>query len=97
MMRYIYIAFWAIVVLIGISFTALNSHSVLIDYYFGNAHLELPVLLFIVLLLGIILGIIVMLPVVLRAKYQARRVKRRIKQTEQEVDNLRRMPIQESH
>ncbi len=96
-MRYIYIAFWVIVVLVGISFTALNSHTVLIDYYFANSELELPILLFIVLLLGILLGIIVMLPMVFKAKYHARQIKRRVKQTEQEVDNLRRMPIQENH
>lgn len=96
-MRYLYILFWSVFVLIAIGFTALNSHPVLFDYYIGTSNLELPVLLFIVLLLGILLGIMVMLPLVLRAKFQARKDRRLVKQTSEEVENLRRMPIQENH
>lgn len=96
-MRYLYSIFALIVTLVVISFTALNSHPVLVNFYFSTSKLPLTALLFLVLLLGIILGIMVMLPMVIKAKFRARKDRRLAKQTSEEVDNLRRVPIQEDH
>ncbi len=96
-MRYLYSLLGLIFVLVAIGFAALNSHPVNINYYVGTSHLALPALLFAVLLIGVILGTVVMLPTVIKAKFQARKHRRAAKQTSEEVDNLRRMPIQEDH
>ena len=96
-MRYVILAFWVIIILIALTFTALNSHSVIINYYLGTHTFSLPVLLLLVLCLGIILGVLMMMPSIWRAKNSARKYKQKIKHHAQELDNLRRMPIQEDH
>ena len=97
MMRYIIYIFWIIIVLIGITFASLNSQKLAINYYVNTATVHLPVLLLIALVIGALLGVIAMLPSVVRSKGSNRRLKQRVKQIEQEVQNLRAIPIKDSH
>ena len=94
-MKYVILTFWILVILIALTFTALNSHPVIIDYYLGTKPFQLPVLLLLVLVIGILLGVIVMLPALLRSKNRARQFKNQAKNNTQELNNLRRMPLKE--
>lgn len=60
--------FWTLVVLIGVSFAALNSRSVEIHYYVGRADIYLPLLMLFELALGVLLGIFAMLPKLFKLK-----------------------------
>lgn len=55
-MRYVYSVFWLILIVLAITFTALNAHTVLINYYLGTRLIFLPLLLLIFFVVGIILG-----------------------------------------
>jgi len=78
--------FWILIVLVGVSFAAINSSSVNIHYYVGHTDIYLPLLLLIVLVLGAILGMIAMLPQSLKAKSAARKLRSKLKQMETELD-----------
>lgn len=95
-MRYVLFFFWLLLIILGMSFAALNARDVLINYYVGQAYFTLPLVLFAVLSLGIALGILVTLPTVCKARYNAKRYRQRARRAEEEVNNLRRVPIQEN-
>lgn len=96
-MKYILFIFWALVIIIGVTFASLNSQMIKINYYAGEASMHLPILLMLALVCGVILGMIAMVPWVLKSKQTSRRLKHKVKQIEQEVNNLRAIPIKETH
>ena len=96
-MRYISYLFWIIIILLGISFVVLNSRTVLINYYIGEAHVYLPLLLLLELVIGAIIGVLAMLPSVLRNKNSLRKCRQKVKHLEEEIKNLRNIPIKDSH
>lgn len=96
-MRYFVYIFWLIVIILAIIFVALNSHSVELNYYMGTSKIYLPLLLFLGLLLGAILGVFAIMPALFSSKRQKRKLKKRIRQIEQELQNLRNIPIKDTH
>lgn len=96
-MRYLIALFWLIVIILAIIFVALNSRTIELNYYVGNHTVYLPLLLFVVLVIGAVLGIFAMVPAWLRAKHEKRKVKGRLRDVEQELKNLRNIPIQDTH
>ena len=96
-MKYIFCAFWLVVMAIGVTFSGLNSRMVLINYYLDEKQVHLPILLLIVLAIGVLLGFVTLFPTLIKKKHANRRLRQRIKQIEQEVDNLRAIPIKETH
>ncbi|PHQ79799.1 MAG: hypothetical protein COB66_06135 [Coxiella sp. (in: Bacteria)] len=96
-MRYIIAIFWLIVIVLAIIFVALNSHTIELNYYVGKTNMYLPLLLVIAGVVGALLGIFAMVPLWIRAKNDRRRMKGRLRQAEQELKNLRNIPIKDSH
>lgn len=96
-MRYIIGLFWLIVVVLAIIFVALNSHTIELNYYTGERQVYLPLLLFLLLVIGAILGVCAMVPIWLKAKNQKRKLKSRLRDAEQELKNLRNIPIKDTH
>lgn len=96
-MRYLTYIFWILIIIFGITFTSLNSHLVTINYYINSTQIYLPLLLLLGLAFGAVLGIAAVLPVFIKAKSANRKLKQRIKQVEQEVKNLRTIPIKDDH
>lgn len=94
-MRYITYIFWFLVVLVGMIFVVLNSHSVPINYYLGETKIYYPLLLLIELAIGAILGIITMLPVIIKIKAKNHRLKNKVKEVELELNSLRTMPVRD--
>ena len=96
-MKYLIYLFWIIIVILGVAFVVINSHTVLLNYYVGQTQIYFPLLLLIELVIGAILGIIAMLPVIIRLKAGNHKLRYAFKQSEQELKNLRTMPIKDSH
>jgi putative membrane protein len=96
-MRYVVAIFWLIIIVLAIVFVALNSNHIELNYYTGKKTVYLPVLLFVTLVVGAILGILAMVPVWLRAKRERRRMRGRLRDAEQELKNLRNIPIKDTH
>ncbi len=96
MKRFLY-AFVAIVVLVlGLGFAYKNAQIVNVDYYFG-LHWEgsLSLLLLSTMTLGVLLGLMVGLGMYVRMQRQLVRARREIREIEQEVQNLRALPIKD--
>jgi len=96
-MRYVVAIFWLIIIVLAIVFVALNSHYIQLNYYAGDKKVYLPILLFATLVVGAILGVLAMLPICLKAKRERRRMRRRLRDVEQELKNLRNIPIKDTH
>lgn len=96
-MRYVVAIFWLIIIVLAIIFVALNSNHVELNYYTGKREVYMPLLLFVTLVVGAILGVLAMVPVWLKAKQQRRCMRSRLRDAEQELKNLRNIPIKDTH
>lgn len=94
-MKYLSILIWLILAVVVVIFTALNSHTIPINYHVGEVNVYLPVLLLIELILGAFFAIIALLPGYLRHKTALFKLKSKNKQLQKELDNLRIMPVRE--
>lgn len=82
-----------IIMLVGLTFAALNSNVVSFNYYLGIKDVALSLLLVGAFGGGILLGLLVAIFPWLRTKYENRRLKSRLKIVEKEVENLRTIPL----
>ena len=75
----------------------LNAQSVTLNLYLREFSLPVSVLVFLALVLGAVLGILASAGMVLRRQQEVRRLKRRLALSEEEVLNLRNIPIKDRH
>lgn len=77
-MRYVRYFIWFLIILIGVSFTLLNSRTVEIDYYFGPGKINvyLPLLILTAMIMGALLAYLSILPTWLKQKNQIRKLRR---------------------
>ncbi len=85
--------FLLLIALIGASIAYLNAGEVSFDYYVSTITLPLAVLLFLALCLGALAGVLLTLGFVLAGRHQRAQLRRRLKLCEQEIKNLREIPI----
>ena len=96
-MKYFIYLFWLMVILLIVTFTSLNADWVMLHYYFGSTKVFFPFLLFVALLVGIVLGVLLLIPPVIKSKHHQRRLKKALKMAEQEIENLRSIPLKDAH
>ena len=82
-----------IIMLIGLTFAALNSTPVVFSYYLGTKTITLSLLLVFTFGAGIFLGLLVSILSWIRIKGDNFRLKSHLKVVEKEVKNLRSIPI----
>lgn len=96
MKRIVYIILGILVVLAGIAFAVQNQQAVDLNYYFGlkwSGPLSLALLTS--LAIGVVAGYIASLRMVVRMQRQLVQARKEIRQIEQEVINLRALPIKD--
>lgn len=86
-----------VVFIIGLAFYLRNDQQIAVDYFLGNLELSFSVWLLIILVLGVLLGWLTSLPVIIKLKRQNSRLSRQIKVTEKEINNLRVLPVKDTH
>lgn len=84
-----------VVVLVGITFAALNHNEVSIHYYVGQRTLPLSILLVISFVLGSLMGLFVGFWLFLKTKIKYYRLQQQLKISEKEIENLRVIPLQD--
>ena len=94
-MRLLSYVFLLIIMLLGLTFAALNSAPVTFNYYIGSKTIALSLLLVLAFGSGIFLGFIVTLFPLIKLKGNNHRLKSRLKTLEKEVENLRSLPIKD--
>jgi len=87
--------FLLIIIIFGITFAALNSESVTINYYFDQSSLPLSLLLVLVFAFGCLIGMIVGFWLLIKAKMSNYRLRQRLNLAEKEIENLRAIPLQD--
>ncbi|OGT37036.1 MAG: hypothetical protein A3F12_01195 [Gammaproteobacteria bacterium RIFCSPHIGHO2_12_FULL_38_14] len=94
-MRIVSYFFLLIIVIFGMTFAALNSESVTINYYLAESSLPLSLLLVLVFAFGCLIGMMAGLWLLIRAKISNYRVNQRLALAEKEIENLRAIPLQD--
>ena len=96
MKRFLYGILVLAILLVGVTFTTKNAQVVELNYYF-RVHWVPPLsfMLLTTLTVGIALGVLVSLAMQARMQRQLLQVRRENRQLEQEVNNLRALPIRD--
>ncbi|MHB1530215.1 MAG: LapA family protein [Acidiferrobacteraceae bacterium] len=96
MKRFFYLFLAIIVLFLGLSFAYMNARTVQLNYYLGVHWVSpLSLMLLAALSLGVLLGFIASLGMVVRLQHQLSQARKEIRQIEQEVINLRSLPIKD--
>ncbi len=74
-MRILSLIVLTFVVVIGISFSLLNSEMVTLHYYIGSERIPLSILLLVVWIFGILVGSLATYPKIFRLKMELRRLR----------------------
>ena len=85
------------VVLLGVSFALLNASKVTVNYYLNTLTMPLSLVLVMAVGMGLLLGIVLMSLKYVQLKTVIRRLKSRVRIAEQEIENLRAIPIKDTH
>ena len=96
-MRIVIITFYILLILVGVSFAALNATSVQVNFYFTTLKAPISVLMTMMLGIGMLLGFILFLMSYWRLKAEHRKIKNQLRLTEKEIKNLRAIPLNDQH
>ena len=96
MLKLIYAILALALFVVTLSFAALNSDPIPIDYYIGQVEIPLALLLVVALGVGALLGSMVGLGRVVRVKREMAKLRRESRATEEEVRNLRALPLRDA-
>jgi len=96
-LRIISYIFTLIILLCVIFFAIYNSNSVRVDYIFGTKDIPLVLVLVISLITGAFFGFIASMIKYFKLKKETFQLKHDIKLAQKEINNLREMPLRESH
>ena len=96
MSRLVSLILTAILVLMGLAFAVVNAKPVELNYFLATREVPLAMVLVLTLTVGALMGIVFSLGMVIRLKRETLRLRRQIQLTEQEVVNLRTMPIKDT-
>jgi putative membrane protein len=96
MKRAVYVLVGVVAVLFGITFAFHNRQTIEVNYYFGLAWSgPLALALLAALAFGVLVGFVASLRSVLRLQRQLAAARQDIRQMEQEIQNLRALPIKD--
>ena len=84
-----------VVVLFALTFAGLNAELVSVNYYLGKAQLPLSLLAVLSFMVGGLLGLLTAFIIYIKLKYANRRLKHRLKLVEEELINLRALPLKD--
>lgn len=96
-MRILMLVTYILLIIIGVSFAALNASSVVVNFYFNTLSMPIAVLMTIMLGVGILIGFLLFISRYWRLKIEYHRMKNQLKLTEKEIKNLRSIPLQDQH
>lgn len=86
-----------ILAILGLAFAAINAKPVELNYFLATREVPLAMTLVLTLVFGALIGLLFSLGMVIRFKRETLRLRRQIRIVEQEVTNLRNIPIKDAH
>ncbi len=94
-MKLIKLIIFLTLLLAGAAFAVLNSQMIKLDYYFSIVELPLSVVLIAFMSIGAVLGVAACSSLMLRLKHENTSLKRKARQVNEEVKNLRTIPLRD--
>ena len=94
-MRIFMAMFYFLIVILGISFAALNAASVQINLYFIILQLPLSFVIAVTLVVGVLIGFFLFLFRYYRLRLDNHKLQHQLRLTEKEIKNLRSIPLQD--
>lgn len=94
-MRLVRFGLFLLIFVLGLYFGVLNSHSVQLRYFHGQAEAPLALVVMIAVLMGALLGAIASLGPIVKSKRELARMRKSMGLTEKELANLRSLPLKE--
>lgn len=82
-------------ILLGLAFAVINSKPVELNYFLASREVPLAMTLVLTLAFGALIGLLFSLGMVIRLKRETLRLRRQVQIAEQEVVNLRNIPIKD--
>ena len=96
-MRMLMTVFYLVLILVGVSFAALNARTAHVNLYLTTLTMPVSVLMTLMLGAGIVIGFFLFMGRYLRLKTECHKIKSQLKLTEKEIKNLRAIPLQDQH
>lgn len=96
-MRILTTIFVLLLILLGVTFAGLNAELVAVNYYVGSTKLPLSLLLVLSLVCGGLLSLLFSVVTYVRLKSANVRLRQRLKIADEEIANLRTMPLKDAH
>lgn len=96
-MRVFMLGFYLLLIVLGLSFAALNASSVQVNFYLKTWSMPISVLMSLMLGVGVFIGFLLFTSRYWRLKTEIRSIKSQLKLTEREIKNLRSIPLQDQH
>lgn len=96
MIGFLKLLFVIVIVAIGLAFHTRNSNLVSIDYYLGQVDLSISIIVIGSVLIGAVLGFITSFGLILPLRRERSKLRKSVKTAEQEVSNLRSIPLQDA-
>lgn len=96
MRRLIALVIAVIVVALGLSFAMLNADSAELNFYFGRLSMPLSLWMVVAILIGAVLGVLSTVGLFFRQRRELARLRRQVADAEQELSELRKLPIRNS-
>lgn len=87
--------FIVVVIVLGLGFAQINATAVTLNYYFDSLSTPLSLLLALTLGLGVLLGVIASSAAIFRSRREIARLRRQMKLREEELMNLRAIPLKD--
>ena len=85
------------VIILGLFFGNINAETVILNYYWGSFQMPFSLALVLALLCGAIMGMLVSLAVIIRLRHQLGKLRKEARISEQEIANLRALPLKDNH
>jgi len=85
-----------VIIILGLFFGNINAETVILNYYWGSFQLPFSLALVLSLLAGAILGMLASLAVIIRLRHQLAKLRKQARHAEQELANLRALPLKDN-
>lgn len=95
--RILLVLVFILLVVLATAFTVLNAGTAQLNLYLYSVEAPISILVFVCLVIGALLGLVAAAGTVLKRGHEIRRLKKKLATCEEEVLNLRNIPIKDRH
>ncbi len=85
-----------LILIMAAAFAALNEQVISMNYFIGTVDTPLTFVIIICFILGMLFSFLIIVSYLIRQRLQQRRLKQALKLKDQELNNLRAMPVKDS-